>query len=725
MKYALFDGLTDKGIQHGEGDWDDIVKLVRDAPVRESKSALPLLKLAEFGDEPTNKGTMRHEGNIISFSGLEADYDDGEMGIQEAYDRLMGAGIKCALYTTPTHTEEKPRWRVIAPFFEPADATVRTTALNRLNGVLGGVLAPESWTLAQSFFIGNITGKDKATVMVTDGDCGLIDAMFDLDAGAIGKGAEKASTVVPFRPQATPGRKYREGERRHDMLKAEGARLRNEGLEADEIFKELKNYVHTHFVLDNIDWEGVKSLADWFGEKESRELGDLNDFTAMPYDPESENNLVRELSKWAFLTHNDKFYKIESGEMVSAATFDLTLKNGLNFRAVNPVTNREKTFLPREYFLSFCQDRVVHMPMYAPVFGLLFEFEGIKRINSYKPDQVPEADPQWRERDCWKIIQNHYIKLFENPDVGHKLLQWMAYNVQKTGHKILWAPIVCGVQGDGKSSIANILRACMGANIKEIGAGDVKSSFNDWAEGAAVVAMEELRVKGHNRHDVMNALKPLISNPTVSINKKGIGRYESQNVTNYIAFTNYEDALVLDENDRRWEAFFTRYTKREDMLRDFSNFYWESFHGAYRDNPGIIRGWLMEYDISDFDPNMPPSIGGGNARMIEAAKPDIQIAIEELMLNMPDFFTVESLRSKLAFDFPRFNSVQIGKELGKNPNFEDCKIIKVASKAHKFWAKAEAYKLLKHMYKDKRDFDKELNKACRECHLKDSDHAPF
>ena len=466
--------------------------------------------------------------------------------------------------------------------------------------------------------------------------------------------------------------------------------------------------------------------SGWSRPRPVIEGGDASDFAAISDIPQADNDLFRELSKWAFLRHNDKFYKIDNGEMVSASTFDLMLKNGFNFRAVNPITNREKTFLPREYFLAFCQDRVVHMPMYAPVFGGFFEFEGMKRVNSYLHDRVPEADPSWKEKGDWKLIQNHYLGLFENPEVGHKLLQWMAFNVQNTGHKILWAPIVCGVQGDGKSSIANILRACMGGtNVKEIGAGDVKSAFNDWAEGAAVVAMEELRVKGHNRHDVMNALKPLISNPNVSINKKGIGRYESQNVTNYVAFTNYEDALVLDENDRRWEAFFSKYTKREKMLSDFGNIYWDNFHAAYRDNPEVIRGWLLEYDISDFDPNVPPRIGGGNARMIEASRSEIDQAIDELMPDMPDFFTISHLREQLISEYPNTNRVRLGKLLAASGKYENVGLVKIVSKPIRFWAKAEAVKRLEFMFKDKRDFDKEISKAARQCYIDVSDHAPF
>ena len=276
MKWTIFNGVKDQGKTDREGDWEDVVDEVTNAPKADSKTSLPLLKLAEFGDTRNKKGTLRCEENIRKYYGAEGDYDAEQMPIQEAYDRLMGAGVKCVLYTTSSHTPEKPRWRIFAPFSEPHDADVRTVTLNRINGVLGGVLASESWTPAQSYFIGTLSGKPDAVVMRTDSDCGYVDGMFWLDDTAIGKDKAPNMRLVsdkaqPFTIPDTTHGKLTEGTGRRELLKSLGGKLRYDGLSADEIFEAFKAFAVEHFEDDNIDWANIRELAVWCGSRSTRE----------------------------------------------------------------------------------------------------------------------------------------------------------------------------------------------------------------------------------------------------------------------------------------------------------------------------------------------------------------------------------------------------------------------------------------------------------------------
>jgi hypothetical protein len=75
----------------------------------------PLLKLARFGDVRTDKGSLRHDGNIVAIYGVEGDCDSGKLSPQEAVERLRDEGIRCVVYTTKSHKPESPRWRVLAP----------------------------------------------------------------------------------------------------------------------------------------------------------------------------------------------------------------------------------------------------------------------------------------------------------------------------------------------------------------------------------------------------------------------------------------------------------------------------------------------------------------------------------------------------------------------------------------------------------------------------------
>ncbi len=123
---------------------------VTDAP---SKAMLPWLKLARFGEKRTDKGSLRHDSNTLAISGIEADYDGGLMPFEDACALLEKQGVTCIVYTSPSHTEDAPRWRVLCPLSAEAPPARRNHQLGRLNGLFSGAFAPESWTLEVSRII--------------------------------------------------------------------------------------------------------------------------------------------------------------------------------------------------------------------------------------------------------------------------------------------------------------------------------------------------------------------------------------------------------------------------------------------------------------------------------------------------------------------------------------------------------------------------------------------
>jgi hypothetical protein len=167
------------------------------------KAGLPWLKLARFNGEPnpkTRSGCVRYDAGVIAITGVEADYDGGVVPMSDAADKLRRAGIAALLYTSASHSPDKPRWRVLCPFAIEHTPAERTRFLDQLNGVLGGILAPESWTLSQSYYFGAVDGKQPVEAVVVPG--ARLDTCFGLDAGAIGKGKKERGT----RTEAHEGR---------------------------------------------------------------------------------------------------------------------------------------------------------------------------------------------------------------------------------------------------------------------------------------------------------------------------------------------------------------------------------------------------------------------------------------------------------------------------------------------------------------------------------------
>jgi hypothetical protein len=159
------------------------------------KHALPWLKLARFGDRRTDAGSLRHNANVRAITGIEADYDGEQEGIDKAERLLRDAGIYSLIYTSPSHTEDAPRWRVLCPLSVEHPPEARDRLMARLNGLFGGIFSRESWTLSQSYYYGSVERNPSHRVTLVEGVC--IDLADHLDATAIGKPEEPARGVPP------------------------------------------------------------------------------------------------------------------------------------------------------------------------------------------------------------------------------------------------------------------------------------------------------------------------------------------------------------------------------------------------------------------------------------------------------------------------------------------------------------------------------------------------
>jgi hypothetical protein len=164
------------------------------------KDYLPMLKLGGFGDQPSEAGCLRHDANLIRITGVEGDYDDEEISLDEAKQHAAKAELFVILYTSPSYTQECPRWRVLCPFSEDLPPDQRDRMMARLNGAFGGIFAPESWTLSQAYFYGRVNNPDHQCTVFE----GLpIDLAEHLDVTAIGRPEEKARGEPPH-PASKP-----------------------------------------------------------------------------------------------------------------------------------------------------------------------------------------------------------------------------------------------------------------------------------------------------------------------------------------------------------------------------------------------------------------------------------------------------------------------------------------------------------------------------------------
>lgn len=152
------------------------------------KSALPWLKCARFGDVRSDKNSLRHDGNVLTISGVEGDYDGGKASFDAAVKCLRDAGVSGIVYTSPSYSPAFPKWRVLCSFSCELPPIERDRMMGRLAGLFAAIgveFANESWTLSQSYFYGSVNGNPAHQVQHIDGM--PLDLRDDLDATAIGK----------------------------------------------------------------------------------------------------------------------------------------------------------------------------------------------------------------------------------------------------------------------------------------------------------------------------------------------------------------------------------------------------------------------------------------------------------------------------------------------------------------------------------------------------------
>lgn len=249
---------------------------------------------------------------------------------------------------------------------------------------------------------------------------------------------------------------------------------------------------------------------------------------------------------------------------------------------------------------------VVFDTMYQPADGTIVRYEGREWANLYSPGSVPVPE-DYTEAGVTAItrFQQHlYLLCGQRDRVYQNLLAWMAHNVQFPGKKIRWVPIIKGINGDGKSTVGEVMTAAMGSrNAISVGSDIVNhpGGFTDWAHGHALVALEEIYLTGRERFKIANTIKPFISNNRATIHPKGGKIKKVLNTCNQLAYTNHNDGVPIEDSDRRWFVIFSPYGSLSQLMRDLgvteTRQYFDVLYDSLKREPGQWRKWLLEHQI--------------------------------------------------------------------------------------------------------------------------------
>lgn len=197
-------------------------------------------------------------------------------------------------------------------------------------------------------------------------------------------------------------------------------------------------------------------------------------------------------------------------------------------------------------------------------------------------------------------------RLLPNPRDREILLSWMAALVQFKGKKFLWSPVIQGTNGNGKSTIGEVLSYAIGDRYSWTPeAESITKQFNPFLGNRIFINVEEIHM--FERLEMLEKLKNYITGKKVEIEKKGIDAGMNRDYcANWFFCTNHRDAIIKDKNDRRFAIFYTAQQCREDMERDgllTDNYLPKLWAWLEKDGFAIMRHYLVTYPIQDeFNP---------------------------------------------------------------------------------------------------------------------------
>lgn len=264
-------------------DFPELERVIRSAKTAPDKAKQPLLKLAAFGTVATDKGSFRHDANVLSVSGVEGDYDAGQVPMQQAAERLSAKRLTALLYTSASHEPTTPKWRVIVPLSRPLEGSEEELYDQRrhwagvLNAILGGILTPESFVLSQCYFFGPIKDRPTPEIIRISGCCideleAIPEPVFPINGV---KHIGEPGTNWDPTPDADLRAAFERGEGRYQAMKSLSARWAARGMPSADIEAALQSLLdkcpNGSKNADGVDFRDhcgplAASAVDKFGE---------------------------------------------------------------------------------------------------------------------------------------------------------------------------------------------------------------------------------------------------------------------------------------------------------------------------------------------------------------------------------------------------------------------------------------------------------------------------
>ena len=261
-------------------------------------------------------------------------------------------------------------------------------------------------------------------------------------------------------------------------------------------------------------------------------------------------------------------------------------------------TNRKET---KKAWEAFTESQVVEYKIakttcFNPQLptGEFVEVEGKVAVNIYVPTNTPRAagDPA--------RFLNHLTKVLPDEHDRAILVAYMAACIQHKGIKFQWAPLLQGMEGNGKTLFTRCIAFAIGEKFTHMPpAEQLTEKYNEWLYETIFVGVEDIYVPDH-KLNVIEVLKPMITNDRHAIRGMGVAQIMKSICCNFMFNSNHKDAVRKTNRDRRFAIFYTAQQNDGDLERYGmgGNYFPDLYHWLKNeDGYAIVANYLETYQI--------------------------------------------------------------------------------------------------------------------------------
>lgn len=659
----------------------DLEERIQNASARE-KGKLPWLKCAVFGNKRSDKNSLRHDPNVLEITGIELDYDCEKITFADAVKAVAAMGISALVYTSPSHSPDAPRWRVVAPTSKPLPPDMRAKFVARVNGFMMAELgverlaAGESFALSQAYFYGwvmNKPGLDHCAEVIS-GD--FIDMRDDL-AQYEARGAKSINTnQSKTSGNSGAGRFDQDRARGFEAILAEmgdGEELRGFN---DPLTRAAASYVATYHEF--FDEKKLKKLLREAIDKAPKKstlvrVASIKRYKSDKYLDDIIASAVKKFTSELAVTLEHFVADMETHSYIYLPTRRAWPGISVNARIRpvplldadgRPVLDSKKK--PKKIAASEWLDknRPVEAVTWAPgeptiindrlvAQGGWFEQPGANVFNLYRPPTIVLGDAN--EAGPWI---DHIRKVYPN-DADH-IIRWCAYKVQFAQSKVNHALFLGGAPGIGKDSILEGPKRAIGSwNFSEVSPKIIaRSAFTGYLQSVVLRISEAHDLGDLDRFAFYEMIKTIIAAPpdVHRVNEKHRPEYYIPNVNGVIITSNYlTNGIYLPVDDRRHYVAWSDCTEG-DFETGYFDWLWHWYD--HKGGDRHVAAYLSKLDLSDFNPKAPPKKTEAFFSIAHAnASPDeIELADVIDRLNAPEAVTIKQM-AEMADQLPHLQDL--------------------------------------------------------------------